>query len=365
MLNDLQPERRRAAVRAHRVPPDVEDARDPEARPEVLKRLATSEHPAVLELVAAPPNTPASTVVALAGRLHPWLKERAAAHPALPAEVLRELAGHWYDPVREAVAAHAKTPPEILDTLAGDEVWTVRQALLRNRAAPETVRRAADPESSAEHLADLAAHPLLFVRELVAAREDAPLPMLEALLQDPYENVRREAAANPALSPERLARLVREDPSVRWAVFQNPALTNELRLLLAREDEPFDLRAVAVGSLTDPAVLWTFADDPEPLVREAVAFHRAAPDTVRAARDGDTDVDELAVLAVHPALVVRELVAAHPRLTPDLLGLMANDPHPAVRLRVAEHDALPVSVRRRLMRDVDEEVREVATGAQA
>lgn len=118
----------------------------------------------------------------------------------------------------------------------------------------------------------------------------------------------------------------------------------------------------------------TLADDPAVLIRLLGGFHAAAGDVpggtlafFRAAtertgfhrrdEDGQTRQDRiLGLLAAHADGQVRAFVVPS-LLHPDDLRIAAADPHPAVRLAVVEHPALPGDLAEDLVKDLDEQVR--------
>lgn len=80
-------------------------------------------------------------------------------------------------------------------------------ALAAQRSRTEDLERAIDPATGSAELVELALHRDLYVRAVVAAREDCPLATLLLLAQDEDARVALAVLDNPHLPPSMLATL--------------------------------------------------------------------------------------------------------------------------------------------------------------
>ncbi|MFD9302088.1 hypothetical protein ACFWCB_05180 [Streptomyces sp. NPDC060048] len=243
--------------------------------------------------------------------------------PATPLSRLRELAAQAPGPAR-IVASRIGLPAELAEEVAiraiagGPDWFGVLRAL------------AAHPATSAERLAELAAHPEESVRRVAAVHRATPKAAIKALAQDGSAAVRRALAGREKL-PRKVAASLVADAS------------GEVRLALARRvgARPEHLRALA----TDPdarvrrvvAALGYAGDadltDPDPGVRRTAVHKRAAPELESL----------LNTFAQDPDTRVRELIAQQDRnRTPAVLALLAADAEPCVRAAVAANAFTPV-----------------------
>ncbi|MEU6166092.1 hypothetical protein [Streptomyces tanashiensis] len=184
---------------------------------------------------------------------------------------------------------------------------------------------------------------------------------------DPVRDLLLGLAENPALTADLFARLVASgDEDVLYALAGRERLTtSQVGALLAvgdpsltrslvrsgrvpwadvPEDHPGRALDAVLGGVAPPAVWWEAAGDPDPGVRQEVAYEPDAPADVVAAlaRDVDPGVvadaagnpclppELLPELARHPSTVVREAVAGNENAPAALLSaLLADGGHPA------------------------------------
>jgi hypothetical protein len=229
--------------------------------------------------------------------------ELAACHP-LPPEIVDVLAHDEDVEVVAAVAASQELPSAMAAEFATHPAPEVRRSLLfnvhieqpaptRDMAADLAVLAARNPKTP--HAEVLAEHATAFVREEVARRPDLPPEVCERLAADEEPGVRAAAAGNAATPAATLRGLAEgTERAVLWELVHNPAIPLDLLIELA------------------------------PRARVAPV----APPRVTNASDA-----ELRVLAAHPAMQVRKLVAERPNLPPDVVAALVADPDPVVAKR--------------------------------
>ncbi|MFC4071373.1 hypothetical protein [Actinoplanes subglobosus] len=193
------------------------------ADPSPRVRLAVSTRPGLTEAQRAAIDYPADAAPPLewvlaagpaeldrcARSAHPALRRGAACHPDLPADLLAALTADPDPVVRALLCAHqAHAPGElVLQTYlaTGDD------DLLRHPAFPRT------------DLARLADDPAPEARALVMLDPATPPAVIEQLSHDPSGPVRSAAAADARLPQARLLALL-ESPATAEAAAANPAL---------------------------------------------------------------------------------------------------------------------------------------------
>lgn len=207
--------------------------------------------------------------------------------------------------VRRAVAANPSTARDDLGAMVGDHDAEVRRRLARadvSAAAIETLSRDRSP----------------WIRAQVASRRDLDRVVAERLATDPSADVRMAVAARP--------------------------LRNEVLAVLATDVNPIVARTVATSPFASPATLRIVAAHPHPTPRIAVA--------VRAGHeDWATEM-----LADDPDLVVRSAIAQRTRMT-GVAERLADDPAPYVRGIIAGRDDAGPDVLARLVNDRSSRVR--------
>ncbi|MFJ3926312.1 hypothetical protein [Streptomyces sp. NPDC090022] len=243
--------------------------------------------------------------------------------PATSLPRLRELAAQAPGPAR-IVASRIGLPAELAEELAvralesGPDWLGVLRAL------------AAHPATSAERLAELAAHPEESVRQVAAVHRATPKPALKALARDGSATVRRALAGREKL-PRKVTDLLTGDAcaEVRLTMTRRVGARPEhLRALATDPDARVRRVVAALGHAGD-----TDLTDPDPEVRRTAVHKRAAPELTpwldALAQDSDTRV--------------RELIAQQYRnRTPAVLARLAADPEPCVRAATAANAFTPV-----------------------
>lgn len=320
-------------------------AQNPSTPTEALRRLGQDPDTDVQQAVADHPNAPEEALEAFfSGWVFPAnldirpgeLYRRVRRQEPVPPEWLETLA-RGPERARRLVAAHPEAPPSTLLALAQDEDWRVRQAVAQRPALPAEVlvrlatdsdvdvRRAAyaHPQAGARVLEQVRPEDPQDIRLLVARHPQAPLSSLRALMADPDEEVRQAAWNNPRTPPDWLEQY-------RQAETLDPQLdTAFLRFLAAQQAWG---RALAAQHPATPLeVLQALQKDEDWSVRQALARNPALPAEMltQMAQDADRDV--------------RLAVAQHPHAPPEALQGLLQDPDEEVRLAALRNPSLPAT----------------------
>ncbi len=320
-------------------------AQNPSTPAEVLRRLGHDPDTDVQQAVADHPNAPEEALEAFfSGWVFPpdldirpgELYRRVRRQEPVPPEWLETLA-RGPERARRLVAAHPEAPPSTLLALAQDEDWRVRQAVAQHPALPAEVlvRLAADsdvdvrraayahPQAGARVLEQVRPEDPQDIRLLAAQHPQTPLPLLRALMADPDEDVRQAARNNPRIPPDWLEQY-------RQAEAQDARLdTAFLRFLAAQEAWG---RALAAQHPATPLeVLQALHKDEDWSVRQALARNPALPPEMLALMAQDADRD------------VRLAVARHRHALPEALQGLLQDPDEEVRLAALRNPSLPAT----------------------
>ncbi|MER5643678.1 hypothetical protein [Streptosporangium sp. NPDC002524] len=204
---------------------------------------------------------------------------------------------------------------------------------------------ASDPATPPETLEAMATDPSRTVRRALAARTDAPGKVLRALAQDPDLKTRQSLAKNPSCPSGALITLV-EDPhwSVRWSVPEHPAANVEARRTICRSADEVLRGLLAEQDGLDEETNSVLAVDPSPNVRARLAAHTDAPD-ILAALIADADPK------------VRAGATENPITTTNQHRLLSTDKFATVRKAALMSEKLPRDELQRLAHDRSVEVR--------
>ncbi|MFH9084920.1 hypothetical protein [Streptomyces sp. NPDC017673] len=282
----------------------------------------------------------------------------------LPDAVVDAVVAHPDPRTRGFLAVNPHADPAQRARLVDDPHWTVRAHLTEGPWVPLPHRPRPLPDDTVVHMIttydgeeplgsigfwqqmswglidSLATHPFAEVRRWgVGQWASLSAERRDALLADPDDGVRERAQARARW----------EDPA--WVESQLPPRPCHARtdILLNRALSP----AVVAGVLTAPAredERATIALNPT-LPADAVALLAADPDPEvreRIAGRGDLRPAERRALVCDPAPDVRRAVARHPDLGPEERRTLAADPDPEVRLAVSVHPAFSEEERARI-----------------
>lgn len=175
---------------------------------------------------------------------------------------------------------------------------------------------------------------------------DLPAADLAQLAAHGDPHVRAAVAGHPNTPALVLGQLAAEFPR---EVLRNPALP------LLRLADPQLLRAWPTSAFQ------AFLRQPElpAWIRTFLIRHGPVEQLVLLAARPDLSAPEVALLATHPAWLVRARIAARPELPQALLLTLTDDPDYGVRLALASRTDLPVQSVNLLRRDTSRFVRQV------
>jgi hypothetical protein len=196
---------------------------------------------------------------------------------------------------------------------------------------------------------------------LLASREDLPVWLMEELAYKGVEPSYDALARNPNL-PESLVMYLLEETrlSTRLVLVERPGLSSALWEMAANNAYP-QVRA-KVAEAANSYLLARLSKDPDSSVREVVAKHnqltpeiaeRLAQDTVRQIREAiasnsSTPEEILLSLAVDRDVRVRAIVAERPSLSDSLFALLGADPERAILRIITSRIDLPDALRQKL-----------------
>ncbi len=393
----------------------VRVARNRRTPPATLAVLATDADDNVRGYVASNRYCPAASLAALATDADPDVRQRVARNPACPPALFAQPLRHDASAkVRETLAKRPDLPhalhlqlmddPDGKVAFAAQYNYRVPRHLLeffnlyqhtpaaerpptpawgdgpgfgQRATGPRVVNSWGDehrerrlyghekPPPTDEEMVEWAASPTDSLRQTLAFATRNPA-VLELLVADPVDWVRRYVADNPATPVALLVRLAADaTPEVRARVATKaPLATHAPALLhqLATEGNDKVAEGAAANEAADPALLDQLAHHPTEAVRVAVAGNpQAHPATL--ARLGQQPSDLLrekllrnpatpvAVLVAHlasGATAVRHLLAGNAATPPDVLLQLAQENDDELTATLAYNKAAPLPVLRYL-----------------
>ncbi|WP_414512998.1 hypothetical protein [Nostoc sp. PCC 9305] len=372
---------------------------------QVLEQLAKDADDTVRQVVLQNANLPLQSLLELARdkslNVRLWLLHKSSHNKTpTPIQLLEILAQDESEQVRAKVAEHPDSSVEILTRLANDTSREVKSRLTANPNTPVTIltrlgleenlvnqrnpntpgivlaqavksmssKNLADfikhpvkgSQMPAETLSQLASHTDSSVRYRVASHPNTPATVLRQLARDSYVATVRAVASNANTFPETLEVLASHpDFTTRLEVVRNPNTPPRAlaQIVLSTQNsgntpnQTVDmLKSAFPGDHND--VLRSIAGNPRTPIEalEILArreFIGATPDP-RSFIPPTTDDS-----------IVRSL-AYNPSLTPQLLGILVQDPCVEVRVCLVRHPNLTEALWLRLAEDTEISVREVA-----
>ncbi|WP_412542386.1 hypothetical protein R8Z50_07745 [Longispora sp. K20-0274] len=173
-----------------------------------------------------------------------------------------------------------------------------------------------------------------YVRRAVITAPQTADDVVDALLDDPREDV-RTTALHTTRSADTL-RSAAGDPRLRFAVACNPHCPPDVLERLSRDNDPDVRNRVVINPATPDHLIDAATRDRHLFVRWwALRQTRNARIIDRAARSSDPDE--------------REWVASNPHCSPETLLVLAADPDWQVRRKVASNENCPGDLRARLI----------------
>ncbi len=321
--------------------------------------------------------TPIQLLEILAEDESEQVRAKVAEHPNSSVEILMRLANDTSREVKTKLTANPNTPVTILTRL-GLEENLVNQ---RNPNTPGIVLAQAVKSMSSKNLADFIKHPVKgsqmpvetlsnlashtdsSVRYRVACHPNTPATVLRQLARDSYVATVRAVASNANTFPETLEVLASHpDFTTRLEVVRNPNTPPRAlaEIVLSTQNsgntpnQTVDmLKSAFPGDHND--VLQSIAGNPRTPIEalEILArreFIGATPDR-HSILPPTTDDN-----------IVRSL-AYNPSLTPQLLGILVQDPCVEVRVCLVRHPNLTEALWLRLAEDTEISVREAVAAA--
>jgi len=347
-------------------------AENPKAVPVMLAELATEQkHVVIHEQVAAHPHTSPETLRTLAQSPEREIRLRLARNPGTPPDVLGSLAADPSATVREAVAAHPLTPEVTLSILVRDpqeRVKEVARLRLGQGALPQTLprRRAVRLAlASRTQLPEELAQALLTdrspdVRAQMGMHGDLTPENRAQLGRDRSLHVRVVALAhNPASPSEALDRMPRYDVRVRQGLSRH-ALTPS-SVLDALSDDPLDeVRLAVVLHPASPsnALRRRLPEQPlRPLIRRHPQYGGVRSELhaleEHEASLPNTPPETLSALAESDSATVRALVARHPQTPEDTLLRLSHDAELFVLEALLKREHLSLALQQVMARQVN------------
>lgn len=246
--------------------------------------------------------------------------------------------------VRRGLSHHALTPPPILEALSDDPLDDVRLAVVLHPAAPFGALRRRLPEQLLRPL--IRQHPHYGgVRSELQALEE------------------REAA-QPDTPPEMLSALAESDSaSVRALVARHPQTPQETLLELSGDTELAVLKALlkrkqlgfalqqALARQAEPKIKLQLLRRPDldPSILLTLIQTQAAEELMLAVlAHPKITAEMLRPLTTHPSAVIKQALIQHPLVTSELLIKLASDQDAVVRLALLHSDCCTPAVLRRL-----------------
>ena len=251
-----------------------------------------------------------------------------AGNPMLPPELIRRLFAFRKGQCEVAKRADL-TNGMIAEIIAIDSHW-LTHSLALNRRLPPAFRM-----QLAEHR-----DPAVRKAVAIAAGDDAPDELFERLLGDAQQSVREQLAENDHVPTDLRARLAADPaPKVRAALAQwwPQAPESTRRLLLTDAD----------GTVRAAACATYYRRLPHPVPPADLVPALLADPVTRAGAVRHCELDESLArrLAADQDDEVRQALAEHPGLPPQLRDVLAEDRSPLVRVRIFVRQDTPESTR--------------------
>lgn len=269
------------------------------------------------------------------------------------------------------LALNPTTPEAVLLRLLADAPLAARMVLCRDRILPDAVVDA------------VIEHPDRYTRSFFARNSHVEPAQRARLVDDPHWFVRAHLAEGPRLAaPARPGPLPDEtvvhmmstyDDEHLGGLFYQQLSTGLRRSMPAHPLAKVRCWGVGMWRWLSPDIRAALLTDPDDEVRERaqdraryedpVWVESALPDRSCHARTGMLLHDALSRAVVDGVLTSpagegdRAMIAVNPTLPPDVVVLLAADPDPEVRGRIAHRADLGAAERRALVADPDPEVR--------
>ncbi len=285
---------------------------------ELLKRLSVDKNENVRSAIAQNQITPPEILKILASDNGYMVRYNVALNPTTPPEALATLAKDDYYMIRARVASNRNAPPELLKGLASDESDEARFSAVLNLSAPlDSVFRIKLLKSLGTKADEYG-----YGRGFLGQNPDTPVEILKYLSEEKNHVVRSGVAENPAVPLGILKVLAKEESAkgesqiVQARVAENPSIPESLRIEiiegLVSDPDPWIRNYVAWNKLAPTRVLRALAKDNDPQVRSAVARNPATP------------IEVVVSLAEDEKFSVKAAVAENPKTPEEVLRKLAS-----------------------------------------
>ncbi|MFJ7269197.1 hypothetical protein ACIQV3_21585 [Streptomyces sp. NPDC099050] len=353
--------------------------------------------------VALNPSSPQDVLLRLLADGPPAVRMVLCRDRILPDAVVEAVLEHPDTRTRSFFARNPHVDPAQRARLVDDPEWFVRAHLAEGPKLPfgrvcrplpdevvvrmittydnDSLMGALYRQISTALLLSMPTHPVAEVRRWGIGRwDELPAEIQAALLADPDEDVRESArsSARRYAQSQDPAWVERELPDwpchARWDMLMHQALSRTVLDNILTDPGAREERRAIAGNPGLPAdVVVLLAGDPDPSVRERIAYRADLGPVERRALAVDPDPEVRLALSVHPELSERERASIDyevpvdgsfrawpgplvPR-DPRHVRRDANSGHPLIRRRAAEDRALPPDLLERLAADEDLGVR--------
>lgn len=183
---------------------------------QMIEKLSGDKDNWVRRWIARNPITPVAILESLATDDELEVRRGVARNPLSPEFLCRQLADDCEPWVRAGIAIRPDLNPDIIEQLSHDDSVDVLAGLGRNLLTAEKL------------LAKIARHSDRDVRRSVILNKQAPLPVLQLLLEDPYSLNRAMLCRHAAMGDFELWQLIEDpEPQVRFSAVQALALLSE------------------------------------------------------------------------------------------------------------------------------------------
>ena len=307
----------------------------------ILEILKNDESEEIRVLVASNKSTTSDILSYLANDTSLKVKNKVASNPNTSAETLEILwrSNNIFDEKNHNIPSHI-VAEKITNTRNSETLYKIIERGLGTY-----------PQVPAQTLEKLSLHKSSIVRCCVAEHPNTPIHILETLVTDDYSVTRWNLASNPNTPPHVLEYLLNN-----WE-YCDDKYDNELcRRLAENRNTPVNtleklsqsisyqvLKAVSRNPSSPLNILENFAQR-DLLKKKKILIYDCV----------DSSESEERFLYYY--------LSHNPRLTPEILGILANDISPDVRINLISHQNITTEIQTKLANDESPQVRKAVAG---